>query len=222
MGVDRPIYLLSPTRRSGVHHLPMIRFETISQDIDFSGYDGLILTSKQGVKALDEVSEGAWRALPAAAIGEMTAAEISARGAEVLYVASKAYGDVLAKELAARFKGFRWLYPRPKVVVSKIAADLAAAGVSVEEKVIYETVCVDYGSDQRPKPGAILIFTSPSIVQCFLKSFGWDDTWRAVAIGKKSAQVFEKDIPVCMSDSPSIDDAIEMARFLATGKEKGV
>jgi uroporphyrinogen-III synthase len=222
MGVEASIYLLSPTPREGVHHLPMIRFETIPQNIDFSRYDGLILTSKQGVKALDEVSGGAWRTLPAAAIGEMTAAEIRARGGKVLYVATKAYGDVLARELGTRFPRFRWLYPRPKVVVSKIAADLSAAGVSVEEKVIYETVCVDYDEAKKPEAGAVLIFTSPSIVKCFLKNFGWEDRWKAVAIGRKTAEAFEKGIEVHTSASPSIDDAISLAHLLAIDKEKRV
>ena len=209
-----PIYLLSPTSKPGVRHLPMICFDLIPQSIDFSRYDGVILTSKQGVAALDEVSDGAWRTLPAAAIGKQTAAEIEARGGRVIYTASKAYGDVLAKELSERFADRRWLYTRPKVVVSKIAAQLREAGIEVEEAVIYETSCVRYDESRRPQKGAALVFTAPSIVRCFFENFDWDESWKAVAIGEKTAQAFPEGIEVRLSPSTSIDEAIRFSNTI--------
>ena len=210
-----PIYLLSPTPRPGVKHLPMIRFTLLPRTLDFSKYDGIILTSKQGVVALDEVSQGAWKALPAAAIGRQTAAEIEARGGRVIYMASKAYGDVLAKELAERFAQMRWLYARPKVVVSKIAADLRDAGIEVDEAVVYETSCTRYDAGQRPEKEAVLIFTAPSIVRCFFENFGWDESWRAVAIGEKTAQAFPKTVNPHIAPSTSIDEAVRFATQVA-------
>ncbi len=212
--MNKLIYLLSPTSRPGVRHLPMIRFDLIPQTIDFSRYDGVIFTSKQGVIALDEVSGGAWRDLPAAAIGKQTAAEIAARGGEVIYTASKAYGDVLAAELSEKFPQMRWLYARPKVVVSKIAADLRAAGVSVEEAVVYETSCVHYAEEDAPEEGAALIFTAPSIVKCFFENFHWHDTWKAVAIGNKTAESFPAGISVEIPDELSIAGAVALAERL--------
>ncbi len=208
------IYLLSPTSRPEVRHLPMIRFTLLPQTIDFSRYDGIILTSKQGVIALDEVSGGAWKALPVAAIGKQTAAEAEQRGGRVVYIATQAYGDVLAGELAKRYPDKRWLYARPKVVVSKIAADLRDAGVSVEEAVIYETSCTDYEQKQRPEAGAVLIFTAPSIVRCFFGNFDWDESWRAVAIGNKTAQAFPEGVQPLIAPSTSIDEAIDFSRSL--------
>jgi uroporphyrinogen-III synthase len=216
MGIENipPIYLLSPTPKSGVRHLPMIKFETIPQDIEFNKFDGLIITSKQGVIALDEISCGKWKTLPVAAIGESTAKEVQKRGGEVIFIASSAYGDVLARELALNFKGFRWLYPRPKVVVSKVAADLRSSGIEVEEKIIYETSCVEYDNSSKPCSGAILIFTSPSIVKCFFQNFSWDISYKAVAIGKKTAESFPKHIDVNISPNTSINEAIEYSRSL--------
>ncbi|WP_456382761.1 uroporphyrinogen-III synthase [Hydrogenimonas sp.] len=206
--ISLDIYLLSPTSRPGVRHLPMIQFETIPQAIDFSGYDGLVLTSKQGVVALDEVSGGTWRETPVAAIGKMTAREVEKRGGRVIYIATKAYGDVLAKELAEHFPRYRWLYTRPKVVVSKIAKDLRDAGVEVDEKIVYETSCKKYAANEKPMDGAVLIFTAPSIVRCFFKNFPWNESWKAVAIGEKTAQAFPEGVAPEISPSTSIDDAI--------------
>jgi uroporphyrinogen-III synthase len=208
------VYLLSPTSRPGVKHLPMIRFTLLPRAIDFSKYDGIILTSKQGVVALDEVSQGGWKALPAAAIGKQTAAEIEARGGRVIFMASKAYGDVLAKELAERFADMRWLYARPRVVVSKIAADLREAGIEVEEAVVYETSCTEYDRSARPEKGAALVFTAPSVVRCFFENFGWDESWRAVAIGEKTAQAFPETVKPHIAPSTSIDEAVDFARGL--------
>ena len=213
--MDRPIYLLSPTPKPGVRHLPMIHFTLLPKTIDFSKYDGIILTSKQGVISLDEISEGAWRTTPAAAIGAQTAAEIEKRGGEVIYIASKAYGEVLAGELAERFPGFRWLYARPKVVVSKIAADLREAGIEVDEAVVYETSCTRYTDAEKPAQGATLIFTAPSIVRCFFENFAWDESWRAVAIGHKTAQAFPEGVKPRISPSTSLDEAVAFARNLA-------
>ncbi len=210
------VYLLSPTPAKGVCHLPMIEFRHIPQKIDFSSYDGLIFTSKQGVVALDEMSGGEWKERPAAAIGKMTAQEIEKRGGKVLYVASRAYGDVLARELSDRFKSFRWLYPRPRVVASKIASDLRSAGIEVEERVVYETVCRKHESDSKPKEGAVLIFTSPSIVKCFLEQFGWEDSYIAVAIGKKTSEAFPEGKRCVVSPFQSIEETVSFAKSLST------
>jgi len=215
MGITSlPIYLLSPTPKSGVRHLPMIKFEIVPQDIEFNKFDGLIITSKQGVIALNEISCGKWQTLPVAAIGDLTAKEVENRGGKVIFIASSAYGDVLASELALNFKNYRWLYPRPKVVVSKIAADLRSCGIEVEEKIIYETSCVHYDNHSKPCKGAVLIFTSPSIVRCFFKNFSWDDSWRAVAIGKKTAFAFPDYVKPEISPTTSIDEAIRFSRNL--------
>ena len=199
--------------------MPMIRFDLIPQTLDFSRYDGVILTSRQGVVALDEVSGGAWRSLPAAAIGKQTAAEIEARGVEVIYTASKAYGDVLARELSERFTDRRWLYARPKVVVSKIAAQLREAGIEVEEAVIYETSCIRYEESRRPENGAVLIFTAPSIVRCFFENFDWDASWQAIAIGEKTAQAFPAGVQPRLSPTTSIDEAIRFSRTLVNSEK---
>ncbi|WP_457596844.1 uroporphyrinogen-III synthase [Hydrogenimonas sp.] len=216
----RPVYFLSPTPKKGAIHLPMIAFRLLPQTLDFSRYDGVILTSKQGVAALDQISGGSWRALPAAAIGRQTAREIEKRGGEVCFMASSAYGDVLAKELAQAFPKRRWLYARPKVVVSKIAADLKEAGVAVEEAVIYETVCVPYGADERPEEGAVLVFSAPSIVRCFFENFGWDKSWDAVAIGKKTAQAFPEGVKPHISPATTLEDSLDFARHLASNQRK--
>ena len=213
MGITSlPIYLLSPTPKSGVRHLPMIKFEIIPQDIDFKKFDGLIITSKQAVLSLDEISKGKWKTLPVATIGESTAKEVKNHGGNVIFIASSAYGDILAHELSLSFKGYRWLYPRPKVVVSKIAADLRGCGIEVEEKIIYETSCICYENSSKPCKGAILIFTSPSVVKCFLKNFSWDESWEAIALGKKTALAFPAYLKPKVSPSTSIEEAINFAR----------
>ncbi len=213
--MGKKIYLLSPTSLEGVVNMPMIEFVTYKQEIDFSPFDALIFTSKQGVKALDEITSGRWREIPAAAIGKMTADEIKKRGGEVIFIASKAYGDTLAKELAGKFGSYKWLYPRPKVVASKIAQDLRSAGVKVEERVVYETVCKSHAKEDAPENGAVLIFTSPSIVNCFLQNFDWSESYTAVAIGKKTALAFPKNIEPLISPSQSIEDTLEFAKRVA-------
>jgi len=213
MGIKKPpIYLLSPTPKDEVHHLPMIEFKIIYQYIDFHKFDGLIITSKQGIMALDEISRGKWKTLPVAVIGKLTAKEVEKLGGEVIFIATEAYGDVLAYELALKFKNFKWLYPRPKVVVSKIAKNLRDFGIEVEERIIYQTNCAYYDSSLKPCKEAVLVFTSPSVVKCFFKNFSWDESWKAVALGKKTALAFPKYLKPKVSPSTSIKEAINFAK----------
>ncbi|HHO65026.1 MAG TPA: uroporphyrinogen-III synthase, partial [Epsilonproteobacteria bacterium] len=67
----RPVYLLSPIKREGTLSLPMIRFETVVNKIDFSECDTLMFTSKQAVKTADEIDPG-WKHYPCIAIGGAT------------------------------------------------------------------------------------------------------------------------------------------------------
>ncbi len=196
MGIG-PIYILSDSSVRGAISLPLIKVHYLHVSISFEAYDYLVFTSKRGVRAADNIDES-WRNVPSLAIGKATAKEIEKRGGKLLFTARSSYGDDFAKEIAQKCdKEAKILYLRPKKVVSSLVDILKKEGFSnVKEEVVYETLCNDEPSLPPPVQGAVLLFSSPSTIKCFFHRFAWDESYKAVAIGKKTASFFPGEIIV--------------------------
>ena len=189
------IYILSNTKVTGAKKLPVITQKPLPQPIDFSLYDYLLFTSKNGVKALNSFTNG-WKEVPALVIGKATGDTVTSLGGTLYYTASSFYGEDFAKEVSKLLpKSGRILLLKPKKVVSDIKSMLEKEGFCVYAKTVYETLCNCPKLPPPPKGSAIL-FSSPSTVECFLKCFGWDESYRAFALGKKSAQAFDGPVEI--------------------------
>jgi uroporphyrinogen-III synthase len=202
------IYLLNNDKFEGVYNLPVIKIEFLSPKIELNGVDYLLFTSKNGVRAVDRLTDE-WKKLDVIAIGKGTASEVEKRGGVVKYVATKSYGDELAKEIISNFQPATILFPRAKKIVSNIGTILRGANFNLIEKIVYQTTCNKI--EKVPEKG-VFIFTSPSSVKCFLKQVQWKDSYKAVAIGKRSAEVFPYEIVI--SDEQSIKKCIKIAKNL--------
>ena len=210
----RAIYLLSPTPRAEVEHLPMIEFAIVAESIDFSVCDTLMFSSKQAVKSADAI-DSSWRDYPCIAIGGATKKQIEMLGGTVTYQPSLFYADVLSQDIARLFSDKKLLYLRPKEVSFDSKGFLLDKGIVLEEQVIYETSCISYGIDDTPKKNAIIIFTSPSSIQCFLKNFSWDVSYTAIVIGDATKVHLPKGADFAVADRPLIDACVAKARELS-------
>ena len=209
----RPIYLTSPKKAEGTRPLPMIRFRIVAEQIDYQGCDTLVFTSKQAVRSAEAI-DPAWKRLPCIAIGPATEREILALGGEVLHRPENYYGESLANDLVERFRNRRLLYLRPRKVSFDSKAFLAAAGIELTEQVIYETACRSYSPQEAPEKGAIIVFTSPSTIHCFLDNFAWDPSYGAVVIGRATLEHLPAGCDVTVAAEPTIDACLEAARSL--------
>ena len=206
---DKKIYILSDTDIKGSEKLPVIKQNFFDVDIDFKEYDYLIFTSKNGVKAAAKISDD-WKKIPALAIGKATAEIIENLGGKSVYVAKKFYGDKFAKEILEKFdKNSRFLYLRGKVVLSKLSEILRKNGFKVDEKIVYETVCIDCKNLKRPEKGSFIIFSSPSTIECFLKCFTLDKSYKIVAIGEKTAKYIPKNIKYTVSPVQTLQGTVD-------------
>ena len=208
MGV-KPIYILSNTKVEGAKQLPLILQHFYDVDIDLCKYDYLIFSSKNGVRALARLTN-AWKYIPSLAIGKATASAIAKAGGNVVFVASKFYGQEFAKEIANRFdKQKRYLFIRGKKVLFDTGAYLRSQGFFVEEKILYETVCNSDKSLEKPPKNSIIIFSSPSTIACFLQRFSWDESYKAVAIGKKTASHIPSYIQYSLCEGVTLQECVE-------------
>lgn len=205
------IYLLSPHAKEGCIHLPMISFGIVEQMLTFESYDLLMFTSKQAVISADKLNPN-WQKIPCLAIGSATAKQIEMLGGTVQYKPKAFYGETLSQDIVSKFKEKKILYLRPKEVSFDSKAFLRKEGIGLDEKIIYETNCIQYTKEDQPDKHAIIIFTSPSTIHCFLKSFEWDESYIAVVIGEATKKHLPANARYEVADTPLIDACITKAR----------
>ena len=204
------IYLLSPLIKEGTVSLPMIEFSLVADKIDFFSCDTLMFTSKQAVVSADAIDEK-WKEYPCVAIGGATKKKIEELGGEVIYHPKEFYGEALAKDIKKSFSDKKLLYLRPKEVSFDSKAYLEKNAIALEEQIIYETSCMKYTKKHKPKENAIIIFTSPSTINCFFKNFEWDSSYTAVLIGNATKEHLPNYCKFVVADEPLIDSCIRKA-----------
>ena len=210
---DGMIYLLSPSSKEGTIHLPMIRFSLLPATIDISRSDTLMFTSKQAVNRAEALNPE-WKKYPCLAKGSATPKEIEPLGGKVIYQTKSFYSETLSQEIITQFNDKKILYLRPKEVSFDSKNFLAKAGLELHEQIIYETSCVSYEKKEKPGKNAIIIFTSPSSIQCFLKNFEWDESYIAVVIGEATKKHLPPHTRYEVADEPFIDACITKAKQL--------
>ena len=201
-------------KKEGTKALPMIEFAQVAEKIDFEGCDTLMFTSKQAVLTADRI-DPKWKNFPSIAIGPATKMQIEKLGGRVMFHPEKFYGETLAEEIAEFFRDRRILYLRPRKVTFDSRGFLASKGIILREQVIYETSCIRYGADKRPPDSSVIIFTSPSTIDCFLQNFGWHPGYTAVVIGKSTLKHLPPGADSVIADFPLIDACVEKAYSVA-------
>ena len=210
----RPIFLISitPPNDTDVIHLPLLKTVFAHPKIDLDRYEGIILTSKQGVEAMEAI-DPQWKSLPVLCVGKATQKHAEALGANVLE-RSDGYGAGLYDIVMQRYTDKHWLYARPKVVASDFAERLRQKGVRIDEAVVYETVCDAANNDTAIPDDAILIFTSPSALHCFTSRYDIAPSHDLVVIGKTTAKAIDERQRVHLAAEPSVAACIALAKQL--------
>ena len=207
------IYLLSDKEFEGATSLGVIAISLLDVPFTCKDYDALIFTSKNGVAATHRLDES-WQKLPSYAIGKGTAKAIKEYGGRVEYTAISSYGNDFAREISAKLKGKKVLFPRAKVVLSDLIDILKSNDVSIDDIIVYETTCKECKKIKKPSDGSILIFTSPSTVKCFFNCFDWNGTYKAVCIGEKTSAKLPSYIETYLPQKLTIPACIELAKTL--------
>jgi uroporphyrinogen-III synthase len=204
------IYLTSPKEAKDTIYLPMIEFKRVADSIDFDGVDTLMFTSKQAVKVANSITKR-WREFDSIAIGPATKKAILELGGRVIFQPKNFYGKELASDILKHFKDRKILYLRPKKIIFDSKGFLKRYGIELKEQIIYQTECKSYPKDAKPESGSIIVFTSPSTIECFLKNFGWESSLKAVVIGKSTLEHLPPDIEYKVAPTPSIQACIDTA-----------
>jgi uroporphyrinogen-III synthase len=207
-----PVYLFSKTPHPDAIHIPILRTTYLKPEIDFESYDGMILTSKEAVEALVAL-DGAWNRLPLLCVGAKTAEHARRYGGRVLECAN-GYGDELEGLVRAKYAAKRWLYARPRKIASDFAARLRRSGIAVDDVILYETRCSET-AEPDVEAEAVLAFTSPSAVSCFLQRYSFKPTHRVVVIGTTTLAALPEGVNALMPESTSVEELVRLAGKIA-------
>lgn len=205
------IYLFSLSSYPDTIHIPSLDVEHRSPEIEFASYDYFLITSKQAIKALKNYQD--LSLIPAICVSKKSAEAYEKIGGEVLDI-----GDGYGKSLIAKVQEYdqtkRWLYLRAQRVASDFVAELKAKGYNIDEKIVYKSECSQAILDVKPEEDATLIFTSPSSVNCFLKTHIFSKKHKVIVIGKTTAQALPKNVSARVCDTNSIESCVKIAQTL--------
>lgn len=207
----KKIYLLNEQKHKDVENLELFQIEYIKSDVDLAKYDALIFTSKNGVKALNSFNQD-WRTIPSYAIAQKTANDIKKLGGTVEFIGNSGHGNDFAYELIDVLKTKKVLYVKAMKTVSNLPNILKENGILIDELVAYKTSCKK--SDTILEDNSIFIFSSPSSVECFFKQYSWKDSYKAIVIGKTTAEFLPSYINYKVSSKTSVEECIKLAKQL--------
>lgn len=207
----REIYLLNDMQIEGIKNIPLLGIRFLPQEIDIKKYDALIFTSKNAVYSLDSFNKE-WKNIPSFVIAPKTAKVVELLEGNIAFVGKSGHGNEFAHELIPLLKNKKVLYVKAKKVVSNLAGLLKEANIDVDEIIAYETACNTLESPEIPAKNSVIIFSSPSTIECFLDNFIWDESYKAVVIGQTTANYLPKNIRYVVSQTTSIEDCIALAK----------
>lgn len=205
------IYLLNDMQIKGIKNIPLLGIRFLPQEIDILKYDALVFTSKNAVYSLDSFNQQ-WKDIPSYVIAHKTAKIVESLGGNIAFVGNSGHGNEFALELMPVLQNKKVLYIKAKKVVSNLGTLLKEALIDVDEFVAYETACNCLENPEIPAKNAVIIFSSPSTIECFFENFTWDESYKAVVIGQTTANYLPKHISYVISKSTSIEDCIALAK----------
>ncbi len=209
----KPIYLFSISSHPDAKSINSLDIKFLKPKIDFSKYDYLIITSKQASEALKQYDKNEYIHMPSICVSKKSAEAYESLGGEVL-----ACGNGYGNDLSAVIKQFpytkRWLYLRAKVVASDFISTCQEEGYNIDEIVVYESECSNDIRHVEVEDDSILIFTSPSSLNCFLENHTFTPSNKVIVIGKTTALAVPDGVKYSISPETTIESCMEIGLAL--------
>jgi len=190
--------------------LPQIQTRYFEATTNVNDCNLLILTSKEALKSLRKTHKTL--TIDTVCVSKATADFAAAQGLNVIDYAN-GYGKELFELVSQKYARRRCYFPRAKIVAFDMVGALNKAGIYVKDEVLYETYCMPK-KEVVFRSGDIFIFTAPSVVGCFMKNYGWQNAFKAVAIGQTTFDALPSDCEKYIAEKTTIESSIEKARSL--------
>ena len=211
LGNEKKIYLFSISKHPDATSINSLSIKLLKPQIDFLKYDYLIITSKQASKVLEQYDKKLYIDKKALCVSKQSAISYEKLGGKILDIGA-GYGDNLVSKIKKFPKTTRWPYLRAKIVASDFVEVCKNDGYDIEETVVYESDCSCDILNVEIEENSILIFTSPSSLNCFLKTHKLENFAKIIVIGKTTAKALPKGVDYVISDETTIQSCIEEAK----------
>ena len=211
------IYILNDKKVDGAKNIPLFSIKNLDVSIDFSRYDAVVFTSKNGVYALNEIST-IWQDIPSYAIATTTAKAIKELNGKLAFVGKERHGNEFAHELLEHLRGKKVLYVRGKKVVSNLMGIFKENDIDFDDVVVYENSCKELKSRPNIPKGSYVVFSSPSTIECFLKHYEFSDDIIPISIGHTTAKYFPDGITPHIADVASLESCVNKAHEIEETK----
>ncbi|QWU80389.1 uroporphyrinogen-III synthase [Campylobacter novaezeelandiae] len=206
------IYLTNELEFKEVQNLILNELIFYDFKVDLNLYDALIITSKNAIKALKKTKSILNFDLKVYAVGENTAKEAFNLGFKNVKYPKLSYASNLYEEFKEELRDKKCLYLRAKELSSNLVQKLLGQNVNLTQIIAYENiykkpnVCITHP--------CIVIFTSPSCVNYFLKTYDIKEEDYLIAIGESTAKQLLKYNNVLVCKNPNLEECIQIAKNL--------
>jgi len=211
--MSKHIYLFATSKHPDAISTQSLKVRFLKPTINFTKYDHLIITSKQTIKSLTQYKRQDFINIPALCVSKKTADAYKDFGGGILDFGD-GYGDNLINHIDKKPKDTKWLYLRAESIASNFVARCKADGYSIDEEILYVSECAKEAVEVEVEKNSILIFTSPSSIECFLKTHTIDNNTKIIVIGTTTAKALPKGLSYEISKHTSIDSCMELALSL--------
>lgn len=207
------IYILNDKSIEGVENIPLIKIIYLKNKIDIKNYDALIFTSKNGIYSLNSFNQD-WKNIPSYVISNKTKEVLLKIGGKLKFTGKSNNGDDFANELIDILSNKQVLYIRSEKILSNITNILKKNDININELITYKTICNKTPNTIKiPPSNSIIIFSSPSTINCFFNIYKWNYTYKAIVIGETTASYMQKYISnYDVSEELSIESCIKKAK----------
>ena len=72
-------------------------------------------------------------------------------------------------------------------------------------------MCKKYNKKVKLPKNSTIIFSSPSTIKCFFENISWDESFKAVSIGKTTSKYFPQNITPIIADTTPLDACVKKA-----------
>lgn len=209
------IYLVSntPYDDKDIVWLNLCKIKFFKFDVNLNKFDAIIVTSKNSINAL-KFNSIALADILVFAIGKATALSCKEFGFTQIYEAQNSHGSEFGAEILEKLYGKKVIFIKAKETISNLDIYFTQNGIDISVIDGYENLILKKDISSKPKSNSILIFTSPINVRAFIQNLGWDDSYKAVAIGKATAQALKPYTDPIISKSQTIKDCVELVKSL--------
>lgn len=155
-----------------------------------------------------------WERLHVICVGDSTAQTMKELGAKHVETAN-GYGEGVLDVLTRQKDHQKWLYCRPKMIASSWPSRACEAGIIIDEVIIYETRCNPSMEKIEIAPNGVLIFTSPSSIECFCERYEILSSHDVVVIGKTTQKALPLGCKSRLAEKTTIESCVKAAKELA-------